>query len=401
MTAASLGSSAQVNNDLTIGKTDSLYSKLLQEERRFWVHVPKSLNDSLYGKRIYPVIYLLDGNDHFYSVSDFEQFMGDNSGRMKCPDMIVVGIFNTDRTRDLTPTHASSSSEDSAFVKSSGGGERFTNFLQHELIPYIEARYPVAPYRMFIGHSFGGLMAINTLINHSDLFNSYVAIDPGMWWDDQHLLKHADSVLGQRKFFNKTLFLSIANTMQAGMDTTLVRQDTSEFTLHIRSILQFSDCLKKHANNGLRWSCKYYPDDDHGSVPLISEYDAIRFIFQDYHFAEYPKLFDGAVSLDSTVKMVTRHFQKVSQQMGYNVLPPERMISGIANWLTHIKIYDRAYAFLQMNLQNYPGSFHALNDMGDFYMAKGEKKLAKVYYVKALAIRNYADTKQKLTQLQD
>ncbi|HEX3386461.1 MAG TPA: alpha/beta hydrolase-fold protein, partial [Mucilaginibacter sp.] len=88
---------------------------------------------------------------------------------------------NTNRMRDLTPTNVPPD-------KSSGGGEKFTDFIKTELMPHIDSIYPTASYKMLIGHSLGGLMAINTLINHPEMFNAYVAIDPSMWWDDRKLL---------------------------------------------------------------------------------------------------------------------------------------------------------------------------------------------------------------------
>jgi len=82
--------------------------------------------------------------------------------------MIVVAIPNTDRSRDLTPTHSlllpDGTTQD--FLKTTGGAEAFTTFLEKELIPYVESHYPTAPHRMLVGHSFGGLFTINALINH-------------------------------------------------------------------------------------------------------------------------------------------------------------------------------------------------------------------------------------------
>ena len=108
-------------------------------------------------------------------------------------------------------------------------------------------------------------MVVNTLINHTDLFNAYLAIDPSLWWDNQKLLKQAEDVLHQKKFNNKTLFLGVANTMAPGMDTMRVVHDTTNNTIHIRSILEFAKTLKTNSSNGLRWSYKYYNDDSHGS----------------------------------------------------------------------------------------------------------------------------------------
>lgn len=87
--------------------------------------------------------------------------------------MIVVGIPNTDRIRDLTPTHVNAALPytDSLMLKTTGGGERFVLFIEKELMPHIDSLYPAQPYKILTGHSFGGLTVINVAINHTKLFN--------------------------------------------------------------------------------------------------------------------------------------------------------------------------------------------------------------------------------------
>ena len=93
------------------------------------------------------------------------------------------------------------------------------------------------------------------------MFDSYIAIDPSMWWDNQISLKEANTVLSNNKFENKRLFLAIANNMNKGMDTVSVRNDNTRNTLAIRSNLKFSDILKANSNNELNFQIKYYIND--------------------------------------------------------------------------------------------------------------------------------------------
>ena len=379
------------DNNIVIGTIGAVYSKILNEKRTIWVYVPKNRDpDGILSKQHYPVVYLLDGDGHIYSVMGMIQQLSEVNRNTICPQMIVVGIVNTDRTRDLTPTHDST-------ISTSGGCENFTAFLEKELIPHIDSVYPTMPYRMLIGHSFGGLMAINTLINHPGLFNSYIAIDPGLSWDKQKLLNQADSVLKNKKFNGKSLFLAIANNpMYLGMDTLQMRKDTSESTLNIRSMLQLTDVLKSNANNGLRWNYKYYPEDDHCSVPLIAEYDALRFIFRDYKFPSFEYLFEKSVNTDS---VITTHFNKVSRQMGCTVFPPEDFVNGLGYTFIQKNMLDKAYALFNMNVRNYPKSPNAYDSMGDFYNVKGDQEKAIENYKKALTLKETSYTRKKLETL--
>jgi uncharacterized protein len=393
----SLQAFSQRGNDISIGKKDSIYSKLLHEKREIWIHLPESANGSLYKSQRYPVVYLLDGDAHFYSVTGMIHQLSEINGNTLFPEMIVVGIPNTDRMRDLTPTHSPTGyTGDSAGVGTSGGGEIFMSFIEKELMPHIDSLYPTAPYKIFIGHSLGGLTVINTLIHHTGLFNSYIAIDPSMWWQNQFLLKQSGNILVQNNFNGRTLFLGIANTMPPGMDTARVWNDTSNNTIHIRSILHLANELKKGNGDGLRWEYKYYAEDNHGSVPLISEYDGLKYIFDFYNFKNSNSLFDSSYSAARLVQIVKEHYQKVSLGMGYEVIPQESFVNNLGYGFLQNKMFEKAYAFFNMNISNYPKSFNVYDSMGDYYVARNDNPKASEFFKKALTLNENPDTRQKL-----
>jgi predicted alpha/beta superfamily hydrolase len=390
------------NNNVVIGSTDSVNSKILKEKRKIWVYVPAGAGDPTFRNLRYPVVYLLDGDGHFASVAGMIQQLSEINGNTICPDMIVVAIPNTDRTRDLTPTNALTGPDGKKVqgFETSGGGEKFTAFIEKELIPHIDSLYPTAPYKVLIGHSFGGLTVMNIVINHPDLFNAYVAIDPSMWWDGKKLLIQAHNTFQQKKFEGKALFLGIANTMPAGMDTLQVRRDTSGGTAHIRSILELADVLKNNPANGLKFSYKYYNDDNHGSVPLITEYDALHFLFGYYKLPqqEGAKLFDRAAKID-VASVIAGHYANVSKQMGYTVLPPEAMMNGMGYGFMQNNMPDRAYAAFNLNIKNYPDSFNVYDSMGDYYDGQKNKAKAIEFYEQALKRKENPDSRQKLEKL--
>jgi uncharacterized protein len=261
-------------NDISIGRVEVIHSTILNENRTVWIHVPEEhrKSDSLK----YPVIYLLDGDAHFKSVVGLIDRLSDGSAI--APKAIVVAVLNTNRPRDLTPTNVKSRNEKDRRAQASGGGERFTQFLSEELIPHIEKHYPAANDRMLIGHSLGGLLVINTLIRHPHLFNKYLAIDPSLWWDDWKLIKESTHALQQQNYKEKSLYVAIANTVP--IDTLTAQQDTSESTTHYRAITHFVNMLRNDPPRGLDWRARFYPDENHGSVALASELDALRFLYR-------------------------------------------------------------------------------------------------------------------------
>lgn len=390
------------NNNIVIGSVDSVQSKILNENRKVWVYVPNGADDSTFAKKRYPVVYLLDGDGHFPSLTGIIQQLSQVNGNTLLPQMIVVGIPNTHRTRDLTPTntlHGLDGKTDSS-LKTSGGGEKFTNFIARELIPHIDSLYPTAPYKILIGHSFGGLTVINTLVNHTNMFNAYVAIDPSMWWDDQKLLKQTEIALHQKQLTGKTLYLGIANTMAAGMDTLKVRSDTSWINAHIRSILHLKDILQANHANGLQFAYAYKPNDSHGSVPLITEYDALRFIFSYYRLpTEIEVAMYDPKSKENFTALLDKHYQEISRHLGYAVYPAEDQINSNAYYFLQNNMPERAYILFALNIKNYPQSFNVYDSMGDYYAYKKDKTKAVEYFRKALQVKEVKDTRDKLNKL--
>src|SRR6218665_2170465 len=207
------GVMAQSQTDFTLGFADSLHSTILNEQRQLLVYTPYSSKKvKSVTNEIYPVLYVLDGESHFRSVAAIVERL---SGIGVCPPMIVVGIPNTNRGRDLTPTALADNSDG---VNDSGGGEKFISFIEKELMPYINSSYPTSSYKLLLGHSLGGLMVMHTLVHHKDLFNAYISIDAAIWWDNHKVLKESKLALKKNNYDNKSLFLTIANRMEKGID---------------------------------------------------------------------------------------------------------------------------------------------------------------------------------------
>ena len=391
---------SQSKTKIEIGTIDSVFSKVLNENRKIWIHLPRSAQKTGFAKQKYPVVYLLDGDAHFTSTVGIIEQLSEINGNTNCPEMIVVGITNTNRNRDLTPTH---SDIDLPFVpknlsEQSGGGENFAVFLEKELIPYIDNKYPTAPYKTLIGHSFGGLTALNILTNHTRLFNSYVAIDPSMWWDHQNFLAVTTKKLETKNLSNISLFMAAANTMDENMNIVKVRRDTTVFTRHIRSILDFNDFLNKNKKGNLNYDYKYYNDDNHGSVPLIATYDAIRFIFK---FNQLKLSIPEQINFNKTVfTKIEKHFAEVSKHLGYTVSVPESMVNTYAYQSLGKKDMELAGYLFKLNVANYSQSPNVYDSLGDFYTANGEKENAISNYKKVLVLdKDFPETKEKIDQL--
>jgi predicted alpha/beta superfamily hydrolase len=388
------------DNRIVFGQIDSIYSEVLNESRKIWVHLPAGALDDTFSKTKYPVLYLLDGPGHFYSVTGMIKQLSTTNGNTVVPEMIIVAIPNTNRTRDLTPTNTETDpfGGDTAWLNDSGGGETFNDFVEKELIPYIDKNYPTSSYRTYVGHSFGGLAVINTLLTRPELFDNYIAIDPSLWWDDQVILKKAATVFSESRFDKKGLYLGIANTMPDGMKIEDVVKDTTGSTLHVRSNLEFAKLADSHEDNGLSFDWKYYDNDTHGSVPLITEYDAMRILFSWYDFKEINKFFDPDIKVtpEEFKNTIDTHYKKVSEHFGYDVLPNEGLINSLGYGFMTPDKFDLSYAALQMNIENYPESSNVYDSMGDYYLATKDSVKALELFTKAIEVGPSTVSQEKI-----
>jgi predicted alpha/beta superfamily hydrolase len=251
----------------------TFYSKVLKEYRKIYIHYPKL--DSANPDRRLPVLYLLDGESHFDMLSQYTDYLSRWDVNV-IPKMIVVGIANTKRTRDLTPTESiinyfgQPDTVKNSWMKPSGGNKQFLQFIREELMPYVDANYKTQPFKIFAGHSFGGLTTINCMLTQPEMFNAYIAISPSFWWDHEHVLKLADKKLKKGTAVNKILFYSDAS------------EGVSDKSSYHTNLLKFDSLLTAKSLMGLPRLYKYYPTESHMTSPMVGYYDALRFIYKDW-----------------------------------------------------------------------------------------------------------------------
>lgn len=391
-------SKSQDTKNITIGREEKIHSSILNENRTYFVYVPESFKNKIYSLQKYPVIYILDGDSHFKGLAGIVESL---SAVRTLPEAIIIAIPHKDRVKDLTPTTVTSGIYiDSLSAKTSGGGEEFTAFLQKELIPHIDSAYSTAPYRVLIGHSLGGLFVINTLLHHTALFNSYVAIDPALWWDEQKLVKDAGEIVKQGNFKGRTLYLPVAAAIKPAADTQSAIRTPSAGTT--RAVTDLIGILNKYPAKGLQWTTKKYTAEGHNSLPLIAEYDALNTIFSAYNFLSLDNgvLYNASLSADEIKTVISSAYSKISMQMGYEILPSEILVNEIASLYLNADKPGVAYQLLEMNQKNYPKSFNVYDAMGDYYYGMDNIPKAIEQYRKAINILYYPQTVEKLKKLQ-
>ena len=172
-----------------MGVTDNIHATILGEDRTLNIYLPDGYaKDTAH----YPVIYLLDGSadEDFIHIAGLTQFL---TMINVLPPSIVVGIGNVDRKRDFV--FPLTNPEHRKLVPTAGGSEKFMDFIEKELQPYIVQHYRTSVRKTLIGQSLGGLFATEVLLRKPLLFTDYIIVSPSLWLDDESLLKKAPGLL--------------------------------------------------------------------------------------------------------------------------------------------------------------------------------------------------------------
>jgi predicted alpha/beta superfamily hydrolase len=137
----------------------------------------------------FPVIFLLDSDKSFGMARDIINWL---IWSREIEKVIVVGISygNEDwwqsRSRDYTPW------KDNKKIwgdfPEAGGADNFLEFLEYELIPFVDLNYRTnKSERAIAGLSLGGLFVSYAIIKATKLFNKYLMSGPALTWDNKHI----------------------------------------------------------------------------------------------------------------------------------------------------------------------------------------------------------------------
>jgi tetratricopeptide (TPR) repeat protein len=276
--------------------------------------------------------------------------------------------------------------------------------MEKELIPYIDSKYPTMNYRTLIGHSYAGLFTINMLVNHKHLFQNYIAIDPSLDWDDQKLLKQAKQKLSTESYEGKSLFVSLAaeqlHMWNEEINMENIMDDSSEFTLFARSIIEFSNYTKSQKQNGLNFSWKVYNKDLHGTVPLPSIRDGLIFLFEWYQFKSPQKYNNPETSIEELVSLLKVQEQIYTEHFGVPTAPMiDEMLNGYGYMNMQMGQPEKAFMFFEMNIKYNPTSANAYDSMAEYYESQNDKENALKYLNKAYELSGDDYYKERIEAL--
>jgi predicted alpha/beta superfamily hydrolase len=336
----------QIDNIL-LGKTVEFNSKILKEKRDILIYTPTGYEESDIN---FPTLYITDGAENFFIATAMVNFL---SRSRQIPRMIVVGIPNVNRNRDLSPSVIQGTSNP-------GGGDNFLTFFEDELIPYVDKTYRASNYKILFGHSLGGVFANYALLTRPELFNAYIAASPYLMHDNGYLIKEAESKLDNLSNFDRQLFITLGD----------------EPAYH-ESLNRFTSLLEDKAKT-LRWDYQIFNDEDHGSIPVISLLKGLKYIYSDFQ-----------ISMETTtegLEAILDHYSMVKSKYDYSVDISEATFNIIGYRLLQNGEIDKAIEVFEYNVKLYPESANVYDSFAEALEQKGRTREAAENYETAVNI---------------
>lgn len=240
--------------------TDTVNSRILNEPRVIQIFLPPGFDV----KKKYDMLYVLDGESFGVNAS---QILSMEQNFEYAPPMIIVSIFN----REIDARHTSSRNRDFLPIAAdgyiySGGADKFFEFLKTELVPLVDQKYPSSGKNILFGHSYGGLFAVYALLTQPGVFQSYIASDPSLWWNDGYVNKLAAKNIAKLTNSNATLYI-------AGR--------TGELSRALGSY-GLDSILKAKMPAGFKWKNAVYDNERHQAVKVKALYDGLKFTYFGY-----------------------------------------------------------------------------------------------------------------------
>lgn len=275
-------------------------SSHVNDTYRIFVGKPSTIDEG----KFYPVIYALDGNASFTSVMGTQRLLTQGG---EVPASFVIGIgypgdtlwaAMANRNRDYAPTDPGEMEAKALGVSAQAGGAAFLQFIQKELKPALEEKYPIDNRSSTLqGVSLGGLFAAWVLLTNPSAFNNYILSSPAIWWRREQYIEWEEAYAENHKDLQATVFIS-AGTLEVEehlrADALAIAEKNPMLKEQVESMVAWSDingwpevakltpkfAIKLQSRNypGLTILCHNMPDENHMSVPSSITSRGLRYV---------------------------------------------------------------------------------------------------------------------------
>lgn len=346
-----------------------LNSKVLNEEQKISVYLPEKYGEDPTHR--YPVIYALDGKYYKQMVSAvIARFYDD----WLIPETIVVTIDNENRIRDYTPTpHATAD-------VLSGKADVFLDYIEKELIPFVDSNYQTSEFRIFEGHSLGGLLSLYAVQARPELFTAHYAFSPSLYWGDNKTVEKIITYLSSRKSLKQFIYMNLGNE--------IVKSEYETTNTMAASFLRLQTFFKEHSVPGLRVKSEILKKLPHAATNISGLVNATNELYRNWVLP-----FDA---IEGGPEAISEHYEKLSSDLYQEIQPRKGSINFAADYMTNgVHSPEKGMKLLKYNASLYPDSAWVIFNLAKGYEQREQVDLAKKYGQEALNLINQDDEELK------
>lgn len=343
--------------------TESFVSTKLGETREITIALPASYSQN--STKQYPILVILDGDylfDPFFGVLNYGAYWDD------LPETIIVGIHqnkNDERNKD--------SNYDELNNVPAESGAQFFEFIGVELLPYLEKKYRVAPFRIIAGHDTTAGFLNFYLYKDNPVFNAYISLSP-----------------------------ELAPAMETRIPENLAKvkkpifyyQSTADGDLKdiLTSVKKLDENIKAISNPLLHYNYDHFKGASHYSTVVYSIPNALYYFFDCYKPISMTEFTEKIAVLPSGyTKYLTDKYDAIEANLGYKVPVRTTDFKAIEAAILKNKAYSELEDLAQVADKNYPKSMLADYELGLMFEKMGDTKRAAKYYQKAGQLESIGD----------
>ena len=358
---------AQEDGDpVSIGKYRILHSQILNEDRTLLVNLPRGYDETT---NSYPVLYILYGGNPQGYFAEAVHIVARLHEASRIPDMIIIGVMNTDRYRDCLPINRNGEP---------GGADNFLKFFTEELIPFVDKSYRTKKFRILLGPQAGAAFSVYALMENPELFRVNIITNP--FWirsNREYMLTKANDFFSKEGLLDNFLFMT--------NNTSSDNEATMEY------LQKFTAIVEEGKKRDFTLILNPLEKKEVGIISSPGLRKGLETFFEEYQFPKEIEI-DGLEDLK-------KYYHNLSQNYGYEVDIPEFTLVRQGDKLEERDKLEEAKIVFEYIVEKYPHDLNSYARLADLHRRWGNYDLSLKYYEQFLERRQMPFIQRRLISL--
>ncbi len=319
-----------------------------------------------------PVLYVFDAQFEPYwgMVTQMVNYLS-NTGQVS--PMIVVGIVTEHRPREFTPAPLDERTRADWEDTPIGDAALLSAHMRDDVIPFVEANYPVNPLRIAIGHSLGGTYVSNSVFSNEGLFHAVVSVSPNSVYDYNWMARQLTATLQSGNVPSAWHYAAVGTVGQ--MENFFKSGCTMADSIY-----------QSMPQEQLIWTYKSNEGLNHMTSPIVAIQEGLIEFNKFWNLGEDLLMLHLADTTKSFVNHIQDHYKALSQWAGFDIDLSANEINTIGYFAAFEENWEAALGVIQWGLDTHPNDPNLHDSKGECLENLGQLEEALLYYTKAMEV---------------